>query len=152
MEALKTGENPLGYEKPSVILRKYSIPGVVANLVSSLYNMVDQIFIGQGIGLLGVGATNVAFPLTTICLSLSLLIGIGCSSSFSIALGNGDKKRAEHAVENAVWMSALAGFILLGAIELFLVPMLTAFGATQDILPYAVVYVRIVAKIGRPHV
>ena len=69
------GRNPLGYEKIPVLLRRYAIPSIIAMVVSSLYNIVDQIFIGQGVGYLGNAATNVAYPLTTICLSIALLIG-----------------------------------------------------------------------------
>ena len=66
--------NPLGYEKLSVLLKRFAIPSIIAMVVSSLYNIVDQIFIGQGVGYLGNAATNVAFPLTTICLAITLLI------------------------------------------------------------------------------
>ena len=60
-------QNPLGYEKESSLLKKFAIPSIISMLVSSLYNIVDQIFIGQGVGFLGNAATNVAFPLTTAC-------------------------------------------------------------------------------------
>ena len=73
----EAAENPLGYEKISTLLKGFAIPSVIAMLVSSLYNIVDQIFIGQGVGYLGNAATNVAYPLTTICLAIALLIGIG---------------------------------------------------------------------------
>lgn len=66
--------NPLGYEKLSALLKGYAIPSIIAMLVSSLYNIVDQIFIGQGVGYLGNAATNVSYPLTTICLAIALLI------------------------------------------------------------------------------
>lgn len=72
--------NPLGYEKLSVLLKRFAIPSIIAMVVSSLYNIVDQIFIGQGVGYLGNAATNVAFPLTTICLAITLLISIGSAS------------------------------------------------------------------------
>ena len=71
-------------------------------LVSSLYNIVDQIFIGQGVGYLGNAATNVSYPLTTICLAISLLIGIGSASQFSLYLGAGEQKKAEAAVGNGI--------------------------------------------------
>ena len=82
--------NPLGYEKLSVLLKRFAIPSIIAMVVSSLYNIVDQIFIGQGVGYLGNAATNVAFPLTTICLAITLLISIGSASRFSLSLGEGD--------------------------------------------------------------
>lgn len=66
-------KNPLGYESLPRLLRGYAIPSIVAMLVSSLYNIVDQIFIGQGVGYLGNAATNVSYPLTTICLAIRLI-------------------------------------------------------------------------------
>lgn len=66
--------NPLGYEKLPRLLRKFAIPSIIAMLVSSLYNIVDQIFIGQSVGYLGNAATNVAYPMTTICLAIALLM------------------------------------------------------------------------------
>ncbi len=69
-------KEPLEYEKVSKLLTKYAIPSIIAMLVSALYNIVDQIFIGQGVGVLGNAATNVTFPLTTICTAIALLLGI----------------------------------------------------------------------------
>ncbi len=77
-------QNPLGYEKITRLLTKYAVPSIISMLVNSLYNLVDQIFIGQGVGYLGNAATNVSFPLNTICLSISLLIGVGTATRFSL--------------------------------------------------------------------
>ena len=104
-------ENPLGYEKLPKLLKSYAIPSIIAMLVSSLYNIVDQIFIGQGVGYLGNAATNVAYPLTTICLSIALLIGIGSAARFSLALGAKQKEEAALAVGNAISMMFLFGII-----------------------------------------
>ena len=87
-------ENPLGYEKLPRLLKSFAVPSIIAMLVSSLYNIVDQVFIGQGVGYLGNAATNVAFPLTTISLAIALLIGIGSASLFSLNLGAGEKEDA----------------------------------------------------------
>ena len=87
-----TKENPLGTEKLSKLLKTYAIPSIIAMVVSSLYNIVDQIFIGQGVGYLGNAATNVAFPLTTICLAIALLIGVGAASRFLSSLAPHKKK------------------------------------------------------------
>ena len=141
--------NPLGYEKLSVLLKRFAIPSIIAMVVSSLYNIVDQIFIGQGVGYLGNAATNVAFPLTTICLAITLLISIGSASRFSLSLGEGDADRAAQAVGNALSMMVLFGILYTLCIEIFLVPLLNAFGATQDVLPYAIEYTRITA-VGMP--
>lgn len=141
--------NPLGYEKISTLIRKFSIPCIIATLVNSVYNLVDQIFIVMGVGLLGNGATNVTFPLITISLSLSQLIGIGCSTSFSIGLGEKNYKKAEHAAENAIWLVVIFGALFAAAVTLFTQPLLYAFGATNDLMPYAIPYTKIIA-FGQP--
>ena len=114
-------------------------------LVSSLYNIVDQIFIGQGVGYLGNAATNVSYPLTTICLAIALLIGIGSASCFSLELGAGREEQAARTVGNAVSMMVFMGILYVVAVEWFLTPLLTVFGATQEIMPYAESYTRITA-------
>ena len=72
-------QNPLGFKKESRLLVEFAIPCVISMLVTALYNIVDQIFIGQGVGMLGNAATNIAFPLSTTCTAISLLLGIGLS-------------------------------------------------------------------------
>lgn len=142
-------KNPLGYEKISTLLKRFAIPSIVAMLVSSLYNIVDQIFIGQGVGYLGNAATNVAFPLSTICLAIALLIGVGSASKFSLELGSGNEDNAAQCIGNALCMMITFGILYLILIEIFLHPLLSAFGATTEIMPYAISYTRITA-IGMP--
>lgn len=142
-------ENPLGYEPLPRLLKSFAVPSIIAMLVSSLYNIVDQVFIGQGVGYLGNAATNVAFPLTTISLAIALLIGIGSASLFSLNLGAGEKEDAAQVVGTAFTMMLVFGVIYAVLIEIFLVPLLTAFGATAEIMPYAKEYTRITA-IGMP--
>lgn len=149
MDATSTAKNPLGYEKLSRLLRSYAVPSIIAMLVSSLYNIVDQIFIGQGVGYLGNAATNVAYPLTTICLAIALLIGIGSASRFSLELGAGRPENAAQAVGTAFTMMLTLGILYAILIELALVPLLTVFGATPDVMPYAEEYTRITA-VGMP--
>ncbi len=84
-------KNPLGTQPISKLLLKFAVPSITATLVGSLYNIVDQIFIGQGIGYLGNAATNVSYPFSTICLAIALLLGIGSASRFSLCLGQGTK-------------------------------------------------------------
>ena len=86
-------DNPLAFESTGRLIAKYSVPSVIAMLVSSLYNIVDQIFIGQGVGMLGNAATNVAFPFVNICIALSLLIGIGGASNFNLNMGRKRKSK-----------------------------------------------------------
>ncbi|MCR4821316.1 MAG: MATE family efflux transporter [Treponema sp.] len=148
MSQVKT-ENPLGYAKISSLLRKFAIPSIIAMLVSSLYNVVDQIFIGQGVGYLGNAATNVSFPLVTICMALTLSIGIGSGSRFSLYLGQKQEEKAARVVGNGFCLMVSVGIIYAFLVEIFLHPLLTAFGATPDVMPYALVYTRITA-IGFP--
>ena len=149
MNQTQTSQNPLGYKSIPSLLRNFAIPSIIATLVSSLYNIVDQVFIGQGVGYLGNSATNVSYPLTTICLALSLLIGIGSASRFSLCLGAGEQKEAEKVVGNSICMMLLSGILYAVLIEIFLYPMLTAFGATAENISYAATYSRIIA-LGMP--
>lgn len=142
-------ENPLGYEKISKLLRSFAVPSITATLVSSLYNIVDQVFIGQGVGYLGNAATNVSYPLSTICLAISLLIGIGSASRFSICLGRGDTDQATKIAGNGVTLMVLAGILYLVLGEMLLTPMLRIFGATTEVMPYAQSYASIIL-IGMP--
>lgn len=140
-----TIENPLGYERINKLLRSFAVPSIISMLVGSLYNIVDQFFIGQKIGELGNAATNIAFPLSTSCLAISLLFGIGGASAFNIAMGSGDKKKAVHYMGNAVAMLFLCGLGLCVIAELFLEPMLRFFGSPDNVLGYAKEYTRITA-------
>lgn len=136
-------ENPLKTEKISRLLRNFAIPSIIAMLVSALYNIVDQIFIGQSIGELGNAATNVSFPLTTICIAISLLFGIGGASAFNLTMGRGDSKRAIHYIGNAAAMLVSCGIVLCIVTHLFLTPMLQFFGAPDNVLGYAKTYTNI---------
>lgn len=142
-------ENPLGSKPLPQLLRSFAVPSILAMLVSSLYNIVDQIFIGQGVGYLGNAATNVAYPLTTICLSIALLIGVGSAARFNLSLGAGETAAARRTVGSAVTMMLALGILYAVLIEVFIVPLLQAFGATPDVLPYALDYTRITA-LGMP--
>lgn len=142
-------ENPLGYEKISKLLKGFAFPSITATLVSSLYNIVDQIFIGQGVGYLGNAATNVSYPLSTICLAIALLIGIGSSSRFSICLGRKDTKQAGKIVGNGILLMTFMGILYLILGEMFLTPLLNIFGSTREVLPYARQYAGIVL-LGMP--
>ena len=92
----------LAEEKIGKLLLKFSIPCIMSLLVSALYNIVDQIFIGRGIGYLGNGATNVVFPITVISLAVALMIGDGCAAFLSLCQGKKDLKSANKSVGNAL--------------------------------------------------
>ncbi|MCR5627691.1 MAG: MATE family efflux transporter [Lachnospiraceae bacterium] len=112
-------------------------------LVGSLYNIVDQFFIGRTIGELGNAATNIAFPLTISCMSIALLFGIGGAAAFNIAQGEKRPEYARHFMGTSVSVSVLLGFLLTLVSALFLEPMLMFFGSSEAILPYAAEYTRI---------
>ena len=146
---MKPSENPLGSEPVSSLLRRFAIPSVIAMLVSALYNMVDQLFIGHSIGVLGNAATNVAFPLSMVCTSIGLLCGIGGAANFNLCMGRREPEHAKSYVGSAISMLAILGVILCVAVQLFLRPMMLLFGATPDVIDYACTYTRI-TSIGFP--
>ena len=146
---MKPSENPLGSEPVSTLLRRFAVPSVIAMLVSALYNMVDQLFIGHSIGVLGNAATNVAFPLSMVCTSIGLLCGIGGAANFNLCMGRKDPEHAKSYVGNAISMLAILGVILCVAVQPFLRPMMLLFGATPDVIDYACTYTRI-TSIGFP--
>ena len=141
--------NPLGEASVASLMVKFAVPSIIAMIVSALYNIVDQLFIGQAVGTLGNAATNVVFPLTTSCIALALMFGIGGASCFNLNMGRGSSERAVYFVGNAIVCLIGSGVILFGIAEIFLTPLLKGFGAPGDVLPYAQTYVRITA-IGFP--
>lgn len=141
----ETKDNPLGSEKVSKLMLKFAVPSIIAMLVGALYNIIDQLFIGQSVGMLGNAATNIAFPLSTSCIALALLFGIGGASCFNLSMGRGEKEKSAYYIGNSVVMLALSGLILAVITIIFLTPLLKAFGAPDDVLPYAQEYVKITA-------
>lgn len=141
----KETNNPLGVQPVNRLLSQFAIPSIISMLVGSLYNIVDQFFIGQRVGKLGNAATNIAFPLSTSCLALALLIGIGGSSAFNLAMGSGHEKRAVNIMGNAVVLLAGSGLVLSIITLLFLKPLLLFFGSPKVVLPYAMEYTKITA-------
>lgn len=141
----KETNNPLGVQPVNRLLSQFAIPSIISMLVGSLYNIVDQFFFGQRVGELGNAATNIAFPLSTSCLALALLIGIGGSSAFNLAMGSGHEKRAVNIMGNAVVLLAGSGLVLSIITLLFLKPLLLFFGSPKSVLPYAMEYTKITA-------
>lgn len=142
-------KNPLGAAPVGALLRQFAIPSIIAMVVGALYNLVDQFFIGQSIGELGNAATNVAFPLTTSCTALALLLGIGGASAFNLTMGRGDKEKALYYIGNAATLLFGFGTILFLVTEIFLEPLMLLFGSPDNVLGYAKEYVRVVA-VGFP--
>lgn len=142
-------ENPLGYEKIPKLLKRFAIPSITAALVGSIYNIVDQIFIGQGVGYLGNAATNVSYPFSTICLAISLLIGIGSASRVSLYLGNKKLEEAAKVAGNGIVLMVVLGIVYLVIGEILLTQLLTLFGATTEVFPFAKQYAGI-TLVGMP--
>ena len=94
MNEMNKAANPLATENLNRLIAKFAVPAIISMLVTSLYNIVDQIFIGRGVGMLGNAATNIAFPITAICTATALLFGIGGASNYNLASGEGDQERA----------------------------------------------------------
>ncbi len=137
-------QNPLGTERIGKLILSFAVPSIISLVVNALYNIVDQIFIGQGVGYLGNGATNVIMPLTVIVIALSLLVGDGAAAYLSLKLGQGDPKSAAAGVGNAITSSLIIGILLCVLFNIFLEPLCVLFGATEDNLPYAMDYGRII--------
>ncbi|MGN1074901.1 MAG: MATE family efflux transporter [Eubacteriales bacterium] len=142
-------ENPLESESIGKLILKYSLPAIASSLVNSIYNIVDQIFVGNSIGELGNAATNVAFPIVLVVAALALTFGVGGASSFSLYLGQKNEERAKTVAGNSMTLLLLTGAAVGFVTVLFLRPILTAFGGRGETLEYAIEYTRIIA-VGTP--
>ena len=145
MEDIEKNQNPLATEKEGRLIAKFAIPAIIIMLVSSLYNIVDQIFIGQGVGMLGNAATNIAFPISIICTATALLLGIGSASNYNLESGAGRKEDACRVIGTGLSMLVICGTIIAVCVLLFLNPLLQLFGVTENVLPYARDYAGITA-------
>lgn len=141
----KEKDNPLGYAPVSGLMVKFAVPSIIGMIVGALYNIVDQLFIGHGVGTNGNSATTIAFPFSTACMAAALLMGIGGASCFNLTLGKGDKKRAGYFAGNSITMLALSGVVLSVITLAFLTPLLKLFGSPDEVMPYAKEYVRVTA-------
>lgn len=137
--------NPLGEEEVGKLLGQFAVPSIIAMLVSSLYNIVDQFFIGRNVGELGNAATNISFPLSISCVAIALLFGIGGASAFNIAMGEKKKEEAVFYMGNSAVLLFVCGVVLCVITQLFLDPMLRFFGSPDNVLEYAKIYTRIVS-------
>lgn len=142
-------KSAFGTEPIGRLIVKFAIPCVISLVVNALYNIVDQIFIGWGVGYLGNGATNVVFPITIIALALAVLIGDGGAAYLSLKLGEGDLDSVKKGVGNATVMVTIVGILMLVITLIFMNPILTLFGATDKLRPAALEYGYVIA-IGLP--
>ena len=126
------------------LLFKFSLPCVLSMLVGALYNIVDQIFIGQSVGYLGNAATNVVYPFTVLALAIALLIGDGTAAQLSISLGSGSRETSHRCVGNGIIITCIIGIILMMAGLVFRNNILKIFGVTEGSYKYASEYMYII--------
>ncbi len=136
--------NPLATEPISHLIRKYSIPTALTLMVNYLYNIADQIFVGQGVGITGMAATNVAFPLTIVTTALALMLGDGCSANLNLSLGRGEQDTADRTISHAVTLLVSTGVLLALFGSIFAPQIVRAFGATDTAFSAALDYTRII--------
>lgn len=142
MEQTVPMTNPLGTERIGKLMVRFAVPSIIALVVNSLYNMVDQIFIGNGVGYLGNAATNVILPLMTVVMAVGLMIGDGCAAFMGLNLGKGKADKAARGVGNAVVFTIVFGVIFTILCEIFLEPLCWVFGATEQSIQYCLDYGR----------
>ena len=136
--------NPLGYAPIGKLLMQFALPSVVAMVINAIYNIVDQIFIGQGVGYLGNAATTIAFPIVTIILAVSTLLGAGGSAFAAIKLGERNEGQAEDTLGCASVTGLLAGILIAVLGLVFLNPLIKLFGASENTIEYATRYTSII--------
>ncbi len=136
-------EKMLGNEKIGTLIWKLSAPAMVAMFVGAVYNLVDAIFIGQGVNSLALGGLAIAFPIEQIVMSIAFMVGIGAAAVISISLGQGNREKAYHAAGNSFLFVVVFGLLISITGLIFLDPILVAFGATDNLMPYAREYTRI---------
>lgn len=129
--------NPLGTAPLGPLIYKFAVPSIIAMLVGSVYNITDQIFIGQMVGMLGNAATNVVFPLVSLSIALSQLMGVGMAASFNLSLGARREEDAKAFVGTGLTLVTLVGILFTVVVLLFETPILLLCGATEAALPYA---------------
>ncbi len=134
----------LGEEKVLTLLFKFSIPAIIGMLVNALYNVVDRIFIGNGVGTLGIAGITIGFPIMIFILACTMLIGIGANSLVSIRLGQQRKAEAELIMGNAFVLLIAISIVITVVGLLYIEPLLKIFGASQEVLPYAKEYMQII--------
>ena len=134
----------LGTEKISRLLKQYALPAIIAQTASSLYNMVDSIFIGQGVGPLAISGLAVTFPLMNLSTAFGTLVGAGAATMLSVLLGQKNYKAANKVLGNVVTLNTIIGLVFMAVALIFIDPILYFFGASENTLPYAKEYITII--------
>ena len=134
----------LGTEKIGKLLKQYALPAIIAQTASSLYNMVDSIFIGQGVGPLAISGLAVTFPLMNLSTAFGTLVGAGAATMLSILLGQKNYKAANKVLGSVVVLNIIIGLIFMAVSLVFIDPILYFFGASENTLPFAKEYMQII--------
>ena len=134
----------LGTEKIGKLLKQYALPAIIAQTASSLYNMVDSIFIGQGVGPLAISGLAVTFPLMNLSTAFGTLVGAGAATMLSILLGQKNYKAANKVLGSVVTLNIIIGLIFMAIALIFIDPILYFFGASENTLPFAKEYMQII--------
>jgi len=140
MERSKT----LGEEKISTLLWRFSLPAIVGMVVNALYNVVDSVFVGHGVGEIGLAAVTIAFPIMIVLMGFGMLVGVGAAAVVSLRIGENNQHEAEKIVGNAFTLAAILSVTLSAGLLLFLDPILISLGAQPTVLPYARDFTRII--------
>lgn len=133
----------LGEEKVGKLLLRFSIPAMIGMLVNGLYNIVDRIFVGRGVGSLALSGIAISFPITLAIMAFGMLIGLGATAVISIRLGQQKREEAERIVGNAFILLLGISLIITLLGYLFMDPLLVSLGASSDVLPYAKQYIMV---------
>lgn len=134
----------LGTEDIRKLLMRYAVPAIVAMTAASLYNMMDSIFIGHGVGSLGIAGLAVTFPFINLAAAFGSLVGVGASAVVSMKMGQKDLKSAEAVLGNVILMNIIIGTLFMTVCLIFLNPILYFFGASESTLPYARDYMKVI--------
>ena len=134
----------LGTEKIGKLLKQYATPAIIAMLATSLYNMVDSIFIGQGVGPMAISGLAVTFPLMNISIAFGTLVGVGAATLISILLGQKDYKMANRVLGNVVILNLVISFAVTALSLIFMDPILYFFGASENTISYAREYMVVI--------
>ena len=144
MSANNSIPTELGTERIGKLLKQYALPAIIAQTASSLYNMVDSIFIGQGVGPLAISGLAVTFPLMNLSTAFGTLAGAGAATMLSVLLGQKNYKAANKVLGNVVSLNVIIGLIFMAVALIFIDPILYFFGASENTLPYAKEYISII--------
>jgi putative MATE family efflux protein len=134
----------LGTERVGKLLRQYAVPAIIAMTAASLYNMVDSIFIGQGVGALAISGLAVTFPFMNIAAAFGTLVGIGASTLISVKLGQKDYASAQKVLGNVFLLNIIIGILFTAVSLVFITPILYFFGASENTISYARQYMEII--------